>query len=57
MNYELGSGEVGKWGSGEVGKWGKLSHHSITRSAVRLSVRVSEPVELLSSRRSLTVEA
>ncbi len=30
MNYELGSGEVGKWGSGEVGKWGKLSHHSIT---------------------------
>ncbi len=53
MNYELGSGEVGKWG--------KLSHHSITRSAVRLSVRVSEPVELLSvrlsSRRSLTVEA
>ncbi|MCA2505503.1 MULTISPECIES: hypothetical protein [unclassified Microcystis] len=21
-NYELGSGEVGRWGDGEVGKWG-----------------------------------
>jgi hypothetical protein len=23
MNYELGSGEVGKWGSGEVGRINK----------------------------------
>ncbi len=32
MNYELGSGEVGKWGSGEVGKWGSGGSCLITLS-------------------------
>jgi len=22
MNYELGSGEMGRWGDGEMGRWG-----------------------------------